>query len=194
MPTSRASTSRRSPVSAELPLAFICLIWAVFAVDTLLPFLGLKNMGILPRTISGLAGVVFAPLLHAGLFHIAANTVPLFVMLFLLNLQSAWRWAEVLGQIWLLSGFGTWVIGRGGVHHIGASGLVYGLLTYLIAAGFYQRDWKSILIGAVVLFSYGGLLLRILPTYWFISWEGHLCGVVAGVLVASWMPRKQARK
>jgi membrane associated rhomboid family serine protease len=194
MPTSRVSTSRRSAVSAEIPLAFICLIWAVFAVDTLLPFLGLRNLGILPRTIGGLAGVLFAPLLHAGLFHIAANTVPLFVMLFLLNLQSAWRWAEVLGQIWLLSGFGTWVIGRGGVHHIGASGLVYGLLTYLIAAGFYQRDWKSILIGAVVLFSYGGLLLRILPTYWFISWEGHLCGVVAGVLVASWMPRKPVRK
>lgn len=171
-------------------LTLICLIWAIFALDTLFPFLGLRQWGIHPRTLFGLVGILFAPLLHAGLFHIAANTVPLFVMLVLLQIQSARHALDTLARIWLLSGFGTWLIGRGGGNHIGASGLVYGLLSYLIAAGFYQRDWKSIAIGFLVLFSYGGLLWRILPSYWFVSWEGHLCGAVAGVVVASWRGRK----
>lgn len=171
-------------------LTLVCLIWAIFAVDALLPFLGLHRLGIHPRSAFGLVGILFAPLLHASLVHIAANTVPLFVMLVLLQIQNARKSRETLAQIWLLSGAGTWLIGRGGSVHIGASSLVYGLLSYLIAAGFYQRDWRSILIGVVVLFSYGGLLWRIVPAYWFISWEGHLCGAASGILVASWLRRK----
>ncbi|MDZ7637101.1 MAG: rhomboid family intramembrane serine protease [Bryobacterales bacterium] len=181
---------QRAIDSTSLAFALVCVIWAVFAVDALFPVLGLHRYGIHPRTLFGLAGILFAPLLHAGLYHVAVNTVPLFVMLVLLHVQSAKRAGGALVQIWLLTGLGSWLIGRSGFIHIGASGLVYGLLTYLIAAGFYQRDWKSILIGGVVLFSYGGLLWRILPTYWFISWEAHLCGAVAGVLVASWTRRK----
>ena len=171
-------------------LTLVCLIWAFFAVDSLFPFLGLHRLGIHPRSAFGLVGILFAPLLHAGLFHIAANTVPLFVMLVLLQIQNARRSLETLAQIWVLSGLGTWLIGRSGSVHIGASGLIYGLLSYLIAVGFYQRDWRSIAIGVVVLFSYGGLLWRIVPAYWFISWEGHLCGAISGVLVASWLRRK----
>ena len=172
-------------MSASIPLTFVCVIWVVYFVTLLLPQLGLQHLGIVPRTVAGLRGIVFAPLLHVNVFHLAANTVPCFVLLFLLNLQSGRRWMEVLGAVWLGAGLGTWIIGRGGYQHIGASGVIYGLITYLIAAGFYHRDWKSILIGAAVLFSYGTVLWKILPTYWFISWEGHLCGAVTGVVVAS---------
>lgn len=179
----------RSHFSATVPLAFVVLIWTVFVVNVLFPFLHLNSLGILPRTFSGLKGVFFAPLLHISIFHLAANTIPFFVLLFLLNLQSGKRWMEVLIPIWLLSGIGTWIIGRGGYHHIGASGVIYGLLSYLVVIGFYHRDWKSIAIGLFVLVTYGGFFMRIFPVYWFYSWEGHLCGAVAGVVLAS-MNRK----
>ena len=190
-PGARNMPTRSRTLDTTTPaLTMVCVIWAIFALELLFPFLGLRRLGIHPRSIFGLVGILFAPLLHAGLFHIAANTVPLFVMLVLLQIQNARRSMQTLAQIWLLSGLGTWLIGRGGSVHIGASGLIYGLLSYLIAAGFYERNWRSIAIGAVVLFSYGGLLWRIVPSYWFVSWEAHLCGAVSGVLVASWLRRK----
>lgn len=184
------STKSRALDSTTLAITLVCLIWATFAVEMLFPGLGLRRLGIYPRSTFGLVGILFAPLLHADLFHIAANTVPLFFMLVLLQIQNARRSLATLAQIWLLTGLGAWLIGRSGSVHIGASGLVYGLISYLIAAGFYKRDWRSIAIGALVLFSYGGLLWRIVPTYWFISWEGHLCGAISGVVVASWSRRK----
>ncbi len=174
-----------SHLSIEAPLLMVMVIWLVYAASVLLPFLGLQRYGIAPRSFSGLAGILFAPLLHANLFHTAANTIPLFVMMLLLILQAGRRWLQPFVLIWLGTGLGTWVIGRGGAVHVGASGIVYGLLTYLIASGIYQRHWRSMLIAAFVFVTYGGLLWRIFPYYWFVSWESHLCGAVVGVLVAS---------
>ena len=183
------SIAASTKYSARIPLAFVCVIWIFYVVALLVPQLGLQHLGIFPRSIPGLRGVIFAPMLHVGIYHLAANTVPLFVMLFLLVLQSGRRWSTILATLWIGTGLGTWIIGRSGYQHIGASGLLYGLITFLIFAGFYQRDIKSILIGLLVLLSYGTLLWKILPTYWFISWESHLTGAVVGLLVASLSPR-----
>ncbi|MCW5965996.1 MAG: rhomboid family intramembrane serine protease [Bryobacterales bacterium] len=186
---SRSRPSRRfagtSRLSLETPLMMVMAIWAVYVVTVLVPFLGLQRWGIVPRDINGLPGILFAPLLHANLFHTAANTIPLFVLMLLLVLQAGRKWPQPFAFIWLGTGLGTWVIGRGGAVHLGASGVVYGLLTYLIASGIYQRNWRSMLIAAFVFLTFGSMLWRIFPPTWFISWESHLCGAVVGVLVAS---------
>ncbi len=169
----------------EAPLLFVIALWICFAATVLLPFLNLRGWGIVPRTLGGLVGILFAPLLHANLYHIAANTVPMFVLMLLLVLQAGRKWVQPFALIWMGTGFGTWVIGRGGSVHLGASGVLYGLLTYLIASGIYHRHWRSMLIAGFVFLTYGGLLWRIFPYSWFVSWESHLCGAVVGVLVAS---------
>jgi len=191
-----ATTVKRSAKSVrslyEIPLFAVVIIWAIFIVGAVIPSLHLQSYGIHPRSIDGLIGILFAPLLHASLYHAAANTVPLFVLLMLLLVQAGSRWVGILAVIWLGTGIGTWAMGRAGAVHIGASGIIYGLLTYLITAGFYQRDWKSIVIGLAVLIGYGGLLIGVVPGHWYISWESHLCGAISGVLVAS-STRKRSR-
>jgi membrane associated rhomboid family serine protease len=185
-----AASQRKSRIALEAPLTLVIIIWAVFGLSVLFPSLQLNRYGISARDFSGLVGVLFAPLLHANLFHIAMNTVPLFVLMILLILQAGKRWALRLVSLWLLTGIATWFIGRSGSVHVGASGVLYALLTYLMAAGIFQRDWRSMLISAFVFLGYGSLLWRVFPTYWYISWESHLSGAVIGVLVAS-MTRKR---
>lgn len=166
-------------------MLFVGLLWLVFAARALFPALSWHSYGIVPRSLIGIPGIVLAPILHANLYHVAANTVPIFVLMLLLQLQAGRKWPQPLMMVWLLSGAGTWVIGRGDAVHLGASGVIYGLLTYLISAGIYHRDWKSMLIAGLVFLGYGSLLWKIFPMYWFISWESHLCGAIAGVFVAS---------
>jgi membrane associated rhomboid family serine protease len=144
----------------------------------------LDTLGILPRTWRGLAGILFCPLLHRGLGHLSANAFPLFVLLVLL-FGGRFRFPErVLGFIWLGSGLGIWLFARGSAIHIGASAITYGLVVYLIAAGFWMKSWSSMLIAAVVLLLYGGIFYGVLPQSGYVSWEGHLAGAVTGFLVA----------
>jgi len=149
----------------------------------------LQSLGITPRTVHGLIGILFSPLLHANLGHLLANALPLFVLLTLLFIDRHYKPAATLALIWLLSGFGTWLIGRGGAVHLGASSIIYGLVTYLIASGLLQRTWQSVFVAIVVFVLYGGVMYGILPRHGPISWEGHLCGACAGVWVA-WRNRK----
>lgn len=180
-----AMKAGRLQTAVQAPMLMVVAIWAVYAITVLLPFLHLRSYGIRPRSLEGLAGILFAPLLHANLFHTAANTVPIFVLMLLLVLQAGRHWPQPFALIWLGAGAGTWVIGRANAVHVGASGLLYGLLTYLIASGIYHRHWRSMLIAAFVFLAYGSLLWRIFPGHWFVSWESHLSGAVVGVLVAS---------
>jgi membrane associated rhomboid family serine protease len=138
-------------------------------------------LGILPRTETGLVGVLFAPLLHANLAHLVSNATPLFVLLLLLFSDSRYRPEPTLAAIWLASGMGTWLIGRGDAVHIGASGIVFGLVSYLIVSGLMMRSWRAASVALVVLFLFGGVFLGALPQPGPISWEGHLCGAAAGV-------------
>lgn len=169
----------------DAPLGMVVAIWVVYGISVLLPFLRLQRLGISARSIDGLLGILFAPLIHASLVHTAANTVPLFILMLLLVIQAGRHWPQPFTLIWLGTGIGTWVIGRAGAVHVGASGVVYGLLTYLIASGLYQRNWRSMLIAGFVFLTYGSLLWRIFPHYWYVSWESHLCGAVVGVMIAS---------
>lgn len=141
---------------------------------------GLQNYGIHPRTVGGLIGVAFAPLLHANLAHLTANLVPLFVLSLVLFTNPRYRPVRTLAIIWVASGLGTWLIGRGDSVHLGASSVIYGLVTYLIVAGVRMRSWRAALVALVVLLVYGGVIYGVLPRSGPISWEGHLCGALAG--------------
>jgi membrane associated rhomboid family serine protease len=162
-------------------------LFLVKGVETLLQT-SLGQFGILPRTALGLRGIVFAPLLHADLRHLLANAVPLFVLLALLLSDRSYHPWRTLALIWIASGLGTWLIGRGNAMHIGASAIVFGLASFLILSGLLMRSWRSALVAVLVAVLYGGIFYGVLPHAGPISWEGHLCGAVAG----AWLAKAQA--
>jgi membrane associated rhomboid family serine protease len=176
----------------EISLLLVGLMALITVVDWMLP-LDLRVFGILPRTSWGLMGIGFAPLLHASFPHLLANALPLLILLVLLFAQRPYRPERTLALLWLGSGVGTWLIGRGGAVHIGASSLIYGLAVYLVAAGWWMRSWRFVLIAVAVLFFYGGMAYGILPQRGVVSWEGHLAGAITGWLVA-WQSHARSPK
>jgi membrane associated rhomboid family serine protease len=174
-------------------LSFVVLLWAVELVDTVSGH-HLDDNGIRPLETDGLSGILFAPLLHANWEHLIANTGPALVLGFLMTLAGLSRFLFATAIIWLVGGLGTWLIGNVGAptyngvvietNHIGASGLIFGWLTFLIVFGFFTRKIWEIVTGVVVLFIYGSILLGVLPGTFGVSWQGHLSGAVAGVLAA----------
>lgn len=165
---------------------FVAVLWVSEVADTVLGH-RLDAEGIRPGTTDGLSGIVFAPLLHAGFGHLVANSLPLLVLGFLILLSGVARWVAVTTLVWLVAGVGTWFFGGAGTVHIGASSLVFGWLTYLIVRGLVTRRPGQILVGVVVLMTYGGALWGVLPGRPGVSWQGHLFGAVGGVLAAWWL-------
>jgi membrane associated rhomboid family serine protease len=173
-----------------LTAAFVALLWAVEVVDRTTPG-SLDRYGIRPRTDEGLAGIVVAPLLHLGWDHLEANSGPLLVLGFLVAVVSVARFVGVLAWSWLVSGVGVWLVGAGGSVTVGASGLVFGLLTYLLVAGFLERRPVGILVAVAVFVVYGSVLLGVLPGQPGISWQGHLFGAVGGLVAARSLARRR---
>lgn len=170
-------------------VAFVGAIWGVFLVSCALPWLHLEHYGITPRTSRGLVGIVAAPFLHGSFEHLTSNTVPLVVLLLLLAGSNVRSWAVVIAVV-LLGGGLLWLLGRGATH-IGASGLIFGLIAYLIVAGLLERRFVPLAISLLVGFMYGSVLWSgVLPRMGSaVSWDGHLLGAVAGGLVAWGMER-----
>jgi membrane associated rhomboid family serine protease len=160
--------------------------------------------GIRPLEADGLWGIVWAPLLHAGWDHLIANTVPALVLGFLMTLAGLSRFIFGTAIIWIVGGFGTWLIGNvgntcgGEPIIIGASGLIFGWLTFLLVFGWFTRNVWQIGVGLLVLFVYGTILFGALPQVGCtgISWQGHLCGAIAGVFAAYLLsgPERKARE
>src|SRR4051812_9638644 len=171
-------------ISQELQgvILFVGAVWAVFLLSLALP--GIDEYGVVPRRLVGLIGIPAMPFLHQDLGHILGNTIPLFVLLTLLSGSRARSW-EVLADIILVGGALLWLVGRPAVH-IGASGLISGLTSFLILSGFLEKRIIPLLIAVLVGFLYGGsLLLGVIPRFGSqISWEGHLCGAIAGGIIA----------
>ena len=160
-------------------------MWAVFFLSAALPFLNLNAHGVVPRSLSGLQGILFAPWLHASLGHIAANTGGLLVLGWLCMWpRISLLWEATAGAM-LGAGLCAWLFGASGSVHIGASGLVFGYAGYLVARGYYTRKIVSILVALLVISSFGlSMLLGVLPLYPGLSWQSHLGGLLGGVLVA----------
>lgn len=168
------------------------LLWAIELVDAV--FLGgwLDGFGIRPRTLSGLAGVLAAPFLHAGLGHLLANTLALWPLGFLAMGRYLADFYRVFIASMLVGGLGTWLVGRGGSVHVGASGVIFGFLGYLLARGYYERKPVAILVSLFTVGAYGGLAWQALPFFVAeqVSWEGHLFGLLGGVLAARGQRRR----
>ncbi|MGA2031973.1 MAG: rhomboid family intramembrane serine protease [Thermoguttaceae bacterium] len=169
-------------------IALIGVIWGVFIISRFLP--SLDGFGVVPRTLGGLAGIPAMPFLHADLHHILSNTFPLFVLLALLAGSKARSW-EIVVDVVLLGGLLLWLFGRSAIH-IGASGLIFGLVAFLILSGFLEKRLVPLAVAVVVGFGYGGALISgVLPRLGSqISWDGHLCGAVAGGIVACVLTRQ----
>jgi membrane associated rhomboid family serine protease len=184
-------TERRRPtfeVASHASASFVFTLVLVQLADVVLqvshPGMSFKGLGIRPREPIGLVGVAFSPLLHGDWLHLVANAVPLLVLLTLLFWDRRYRARSTLIAIWLLSGLGTWAIGRPGTLHVGASSLVYGLVAYLSLAGLLLRSWRAFFTALAVGLGFSGIWYGALPQDGPISWEGHLCGAVAGLLAA----------
>jgi len=169
--------------AAGVVAAFVALLWLVEIVDAVTAG-SLDRYGIEPRTQEGLVGILTAPLLHSGWTHLEANSVPLLILAFLVAAASTARLFGVLAWAWLVSGIGVWLVGPPNSVTVGASGLVFGLLTYTMVVGFLERRPIGILIGVGVFLVYGSVLLGALPGDPGVSWQGHLFGAVGGVLAA----------
>jgi membrane associated rhomboid family serine protease len=184
MPQSQPHTFRHA---SNTSFAIVACLFVVEAVDVLLRSRGLTldNLGIQPRTELGLLGIVFSPLLHASWGHLLSNALPLLVLLTALFWDRHYHPWQTLLMIWFASGLGTWLVARPHYVHIGASSLVFGLVTYLVAAGILMRSWRSALVALIVLIAFGGIFYGVLPSAGPISWEGHLCGALAGVWAAT---------
>jgi membrane associated rhomboid family serine protease len=138
----------------------------------------------------GLIGIPAAPFLHADLHHIVSNTVPLFILLALLAGSKARSW-EIVADVVILGGVLLWLFGRHATH-IGASGLIFGLIAFLILSGFLERRLVPLAVAVLVGFVYGGTLISgVLPRLGsHVSWDGHLCGAIAGGIVAYALTRE----
>ena len=163
-------------------LGLLIAMWAVEAVDTFLLDGALQTHGIGPRRIGGLDGVLSAPLLHSTWGHLASNTVSFAVLGWLTALRGRRFWVEVTAWVWLVGGALVWLL-AGGFNHIGASGLVFGYFGALMGAAVRSRRPASMAPALVAVFLYGTMLVGLVPQD-NLSWEGHLAGLVVGLVVA----------
>src|SRR5262245_57129343 len=163
-------------------LGCVAFLWSVECVNALLDH-RLNRWGILPRTLSGLVGIPLSPFLHGSFTHLSLNTPPLVILGGFVVLQGTRLFLAVSFWIIVLSGAALWILGRS-AYHIGASSVLFGYFGYLLARGWYERSATALLVALLTLVLYGGIVWGVLPTRSYISWEGHLFGLLAGVLVA----------
>jgi len=168
----------------------VALMWVIEVINTI-DSNRLDNDGIYPRNVGRLWGIATAPFLHASFQHLISNTVPLLFLGLIIALRGAARVAAVTVIVIAIGGLGTWLISPSGSVTIGASGVVFGYATYLLTRGFFDRSALELLTGVIVGVVWGGALLVSLVPHQHISWQGHLCGAVAGVLAAYGLRRER---
>ncbi|MFE5724217.1 rhomboid family intramembrane serine protease [Streptomyces erythrochromogenes] len=179
----------RARTAAKLMLGWVALLWVLEAVDYATGN-ALDQYGILARDPDSLTGIVSAAFLHFGFDHVASNSVPLLVLGFIAALSGIRRFLAVCGLILLADGLGTWLISPSGTMTLGASGIVFGLFGYLLVRGFVERKALGIAVAVGVAAVWGTTIVSgILPTDSGVSWQGHLCGLVAGIVTALYFQR-----
>lgn len=174
------------------PAVFAMIMWIVFLAAIIFR-LDLHEWGVFPRTLDGIIGILTSPFIHSDLNHIASNTVPLLVVgtgLFYFYKAIAWR---VFIMIYLLTGFWVWLAARPNFH-IGASGLIYGLVCFMFFSGLLGKDRRLLAISLLVTFLYGSMVWGILPVDQSVSWESHLFGSAAGIFAAVYYRKEGPEK
>lgn len=188
---------RQASVRVRRQLALLGLIvllmWLLELVDVSLLRQRLDGLGVRPRELAGLWGILFMPLLHGGIAHLAANTIPFLVLGWLVIMRRTGDFLVVTGIVLLVSGAGVWLFGAAGTVSIGASGLVFGYFGFLVLRGYFERSLFAILVAVIVLVVYGGMFLGLLPQGTGVSWQAHLFGFFGGVLAAWALSRDRER-
>jgi|TARA_B110000305_G_scaffold4502_1_gene4396 membrane associated rhomboid family serine protease len=164
------------------PILFVILIWLIFWIEFRFN-VDLKSFGIQPRKIEGIYGIMLSPFLHLSLEHLINNSIPLFLLssaIFFFYRTISWK-IIFLGIF--LSGLLTWIIGRDSTH-IGASGLIYVLISFIFFKGIISKNFNLMALSLIVVFIYGGTIWYIFPIKENISWEGHLSGFIVGIILA----------
>jgi membrane associated rhomboid family serine protease len=176
-----------------VPMLAVLLIWTVFWIEVDFG-INFNDWGVYPRTLTGLRGILASPFIHGSIEHLYNNTIPIAVLtsaLFYFYRRIAWR---VLLVGLLLSGLITWIIARPS-YHIGASGMIYVLASFIFFKGIFSRHMRLVAISLIVVFIYGSLIWYIFPIKDGISWEGHLGGFLSGLFLAfvlrSYAPEKR---
>ena len=177
---------------ARVLAGLVGLMWLEEIADLVLFHGALDAGGIRPRTEAGLWGILLAPFLHADFAHLLANTVPLLVLGWLVLVRGRRDFLWVTAVAVLLGGLGVWLVGGPNTVHIGASGLVFGYLGYLLLRGYWERSLPAILVAVVAGVLYGGALWGVLPLSHGVSWEGHLFGFSGGATAASAHRRRRS--
>jgi membrane associated rhomboid family serine protease len=170
----------------------VVLMWFIEAINTL-DSNNLDNDGIYARNAEHLWGIFTAPFIHVSWQHLIANTVPFVFMGLIIALQGAKRFALVTLIVIVVGGVGTWLISPSGVVTDGASGVVFGYATYLFTRGFFNRNILELLIGLVVGVVWGGALLSSIVPHYGVSWQGHVCGAIGGVVAAYLLRNERSR-
>ena len=165
-----------------MPLVFIAIIWIVKLFE-FVSGTDLGQYGLLPRHYSGLRGILFSPFLHGDWNHLFSNTVPFFVLSFLMIFNYRKVAFKSFVFIFFVSGILVWLFGREN-YHIGASGLVYGMAFFIFFSGIFRKNIQSIALSLLIVFIYGGIVWGILPIDLKTSWEGHLMGAICGFSTA----------
>ena len=178
VPLSQAE-KKLSFISIFIPLLFVILLGLILSFEIVFK-IDLNYLGINPRTINGLAGIIFMPLLHENFSHWISNAIPLLVLGFSLIYFYRQVAYKLILAIWFFDGLGVWIMARPALH-IGASGLVYGLVSFLLFSGLIRKNKNLLALALTVVVLYGSILYGVFPIDESISWEGHLFGFLAGI-------------
>lgn len=188
------AVKREAKWSTRLLVLPLVVMWAV-QIFNFLTGGSLVKFGVHPRTVAGLVGILFAPLLHGGFLHLISNTVPWLIAGGLIVTSDIGEYVVVVAATWLAAGLGAWAFGADGSVHVGASGVVFGFFGYLLIRGWLRRSIAGIAISIALASTYGlVMLLSALPTQAGISWQSHAFGLIGGVLAAIALARGDRRK
>jgi membrane associated rhomboid family serine protease len=169
-------------------ITLTALCWLVFGLDTVIWHGNLARHGLLPRHLDSLTGIIWSPFLHASYQHLAANTLPLLILGGIVCARGKGEFAVITVGGILLGGIFTWLFARS-AYHIGASGLIFCYFGYIASLAWFNRTLGTLCLSVVCILGYGGMLKGIFPTMARISWEGHLAGLVAGVVLGALMSK-----
>lgn len=165
------------------PIGFVILVWIIHIVQ-FFSGIDLRTLGVFPKAVEGLPGILTSPLIHGGWQHLFYNSISFFI----LGAIIFWFYQRIALRsfllIYILSGLGVWIFGQSGTYHIGASGLVYGMVSLVFWSGVFRRNIKSVVLALIILILYAGYFGGIIPGKEGVSWESHLLGALAGIVLA----------
>lgn len=165
-------------------ISFVSLLWIIKAIELAGDF-SFSRLGILPRTLSGTIGIITGPLVHGDIFHLISNTLPILLLGILLFYFYHRIAVEIFIWIYLVTGFWTWILARN-AYHIGASGIVYGMASFLFFGGIIRKSKQLMTVSGIIILLYGSFFYGIFPDFVAsdVSWESHALGALVGVLLA----------